>query len=60
MIRFIGIWNYQFIGENMNKLKEIARALNQRNIEKMVDFAKNAGYDGVEIRVDLGHKHTYQ
>ncbi len=26
-------------------------------IEKVVDFAKKAGYDGVEIRVDEGHKH---
>jgi len=26
-------------------------------IEKVVQFAKDAGYDGVEIRVDAGHKH---
>lgn len=26
-------------------------------IEQVVDFAKKAGYDGVEIRVDAGHKH---
>jgi len=26
-------------------------------IEKIVTFAKEAGYDGVEIRVDKGHKH---
>jgi sugar phosphate isomerase/epimerase len=26
-------------------------------IEKVVKFAKQANYDGVEIRVDAGHKH---
>ncbi|MBO3803354.1 MAG: sugar phosphate isomerase/epimerase [Candidatus Brockarchaeota archaeon] len=26
-------------------------------IEKVIGFAKEAGYDGVEIRVDEGHKH---
>lgn len=26
-------------------------------IEKIVKFAREAGYDGVEIRVDAGHKH---
>jgi sugar phosphate isomerase/epimerase len=26
-------------------------------IEKIVEFAKGAGYDGVELRVDEGHKH---
>lgn len=26
-------------------------------IERIVEFAKEAGYDGVEIRVDAGHKH---
>lgn len=26
-------------------------------IEKVVQFAEEAGYDGVEIRVDAGHKH---
>lgn len=26
-------------------------------LEKIVKFAKEAGYDGVEIRVDSGHKH---
>jgi sugar phosphate isomerase/epimerase len=26
-------------------------------IEKIADFAKEAGYDGVELRVDEGHKH---
>jgi len=26
-------------------------------LEKIVKFAKEAGYDGVELRVDVGHKH---
>lgn len=26
-------------------------------IEKIVQFAREAGYDGVEIRVDVGHRH---
>jgi sugar phosphate isomerase/epimerase len=26
-------------------------------IEKVIDFASEAGYDGVELRVDEGHKH---
>lgn len=27
------------------------------NTERLVEFAKEAGYDGIEIRVDAGHKH---
>lgn len=39
------------------KLGFMTFVLPEWEIERVVKFAKDAGYDGVEIRVDAGHKH---
>ena len=41
----------------MIKLGFMTFVLPDWEIEKVVKFAKEAGYDGVEIRVDAKHKH---
>ena len=41
----------------MTKLGSMTFVLPDWGIERVVKFAKEAGYDGVEIRVDAGHKH---
>jgi len=41
----------------MIKLSFMTFVLPEWEIERIVKFAKKAGYDGVEIRVDAGHKH---
>ncbi|MBD3181856.1 TIM barrel protein [Candidatus Poribacteria bacterium] len=41
----------------MIKLGFMTFVLPEWEIEKIVKFAKKVGYDGVEIRVDAGHKH---
>lgn len=41
----------------MIKLGFMTFVLPEWKIERIAKFAKKAGYDGVEIRVDAGHKH---
>ena len=41
----------------MIKLSFMTFVCPEWNIEKIAKFAREAGYDGVEIRVDEGHKH---